>query len=148
MYFTTFNDIKTMLCISTLNWTTLDNVQTTLPFSSSIFTTLRIWPFEKKIKPQFKNKIMFLSFKDKAGLKIFFIFFPILRGICKRIFAEPLKFVKHRIYWITKSIFKSSHFVKCQLVFNFKRQVQAHYNYRSFDFIYLLNVLENRNATL
>ena len=34
-------------------------------------------------------------------------FFPILRGIWKRIFAEPQKFLKHRIHWITKSIFNS-----------------------------------------
>ena len=29
-----------------------------------------------KIKPQFKNKIIFLSFKEYAGLKIFFLFSP------------------------------------------------------------------------
>ena len=40
-------------------------------------------------------------------------FLPILRGICKLIFAEPQKFLKHRIYWITKIIFKPFHFVKC-----------------------------------
>ena len=51
---------------------------------------------------------------------MFFIFFSILRGICKRIFAELQKFLKHRMYCITKSMFKLSHFVKCQLVFNFK----------------------------
>ena len=80
---TTFNNVETTLCISTLNWTTLDNVETTLSFSTSIFTTLgnvettlRIWPFEKKIKPRFKNKIIFLSFKEYAGLKIFFSFSP------------------------------------------------------------------------
>ena len=40
------------LCFSTLNWTTLDNVETMFSFSMSIFTTLgnvettlRIWPF-------------------------------------------------------------------------------------------------------
>ena len=75
----------------------------------------------KKIKPRFKNKIIFLSFKEYAGLKFFFVwsFYP----ICKRIFAEPQRFLKHRVYWITKSIFKQSHFLKCHLVFNFKRQV-------------------------
>ena len=30
--------------------------------------------------------------------KIFFILFPILRGICKRIFAKPQKLLKHREY--------------------------------------------------
>ena len=81
--FTTFNNVETTLCISMLNWTTLDNVETTLSFSTSIFTTLgnvettlRIWPFGKKIKPWFKNKIIFLSFKEYGGLKIF-IFSPL-----------------------------------------------------------------------
>ena len=32
---------------------------------------MNIW---KKIKPRFKNKIRFLSFKEYAGLTIFFIF--------------------------------------------------------------------------
>ena len=50
-----------------------------------------IW--KKKIKPRFKNKIIFLSFKDYARLKIFFIFL-ILRGICKIKFAEPQKILK------------------------------------------------------
>ena len=85
----------------------------------------------KKIKPRFKNKMIFLSFKEYAELKIFLI----LREICKRIFAEPQKFLKHLIYWITKSIFPPSHFVQCRLVFNFKRQVQGHYDYHSFNFI-------------
>ena len=93
---------------------------------------MTIW--KKNIKPPVKNKIIFLSFKQYAGLKISVILCPILREICKRIFAEPWKFLKHRIYWITKTIFKPSHFVKCQLVFNFTRgQVQAHHDYHSFN---------------
>ena len=44
-------------------------------------------------------------------------FFTLLKGIYKRIFAEPQKFLKHRIYWITKTTFKLSHLVKCQSVF-------------------------------
>ena len=80
--FTTLNNVETTLCFSTLNWTTLDNVETTLSFSTSIFTTLgnvettlRIWPFQKKTnKPRFKSKIIFLRFKEYAGLKIFFNF--------------------------------------------------------------------------
>ena len=60
--FTAFNDVETRLRVSTLNWTTLS-------FSTSIFTTLRIWPFEKKNKARFKNKIIFLSFKKYVGPK-------------------------------------------------------------------------------
>ena len=66
--FTTLNNVETTLCLSRLNWTALENVKTTLSFSTLIFTTLgnvettlRIWPFEKKNKPRFKNKIIFLS---------------------------------------------------------------------------------------
>ena len=112
-----FNNVETTLCISTLNWTTLDNVKTTLSFSTSIFTTLgnvettlRIWPFEKKkASIQKQNNIFELQgICWTQNLQ----FLPILRGICKRIFAEPQKFLKHQIYWITKSIFKPSHFVK------------------------------------
>ena len=40
--------------------------------------------------------MIFLSFNEYTGLKTFFILFSILRGICKRIFANIL---------ITKSIF-------------------------------------------
>ena len=83
MKLTTLNNSETTLYFSTLNWTKLDNVERTLSFSTSIFTmlgniktTLQIWPFEKKIKPRFKSKIIFLSFKEYAGLKIFFIFSP------------------------------------------------------------------------
>ena len=104
-------DVAT-LCISTLNWTTLDNVETTLSFSTSIFTTLgnvettlRIWPFEK---------IYIYIFELQGTCWTQNLqFLPILRGICKLIFAEPQKFLKHRIYWITKIIFKPFHFVKC-----------------------------------
>ena len=67
---------RTTLCFSTLNWTTLDNVETMLSFSTPIFTTLgnveatlRIWPFGKKIKPRFKNKIIFLSLKNLLDSK-------------------------------------------------------------------------------
>ena len=91
---------------------------------------MTIW---KKYKPRFKNKITFLNFKEYVRLNIFLHFFPILREICKRAFPGPQKILKHRMYWITKSIFKPSHFVKCHLVFNFKRQVQVHYDYRSFN---------------
>ena len=79
--FTFFNNVETRLCISTLNWITLDNVEKMLPFSTSILTTLgnvettlRIWPFQKKKVPPFRSKIIFLSFKEYAELKIFFNF--------------------------------------------------------------------------
>ena len=130
------NNVETMLCISTLNWTTLGKVKTTLSFSTSVFTTLgniQIWPFEKKASIQKQNKLSELQ--RICWTQNLLYFFPILIGIYRRIFAEPQKFLKHWIYWITKSIFKPSHHVKCHLVFNFKRQVQAHYNYRSFNFI-------------
>ena len=140
--FITWKNVETTLCFSTLNWTTLDNVKTTLSFSTSIFTTLgnvkttlQIWPFEKTIMPRFKNKIIFLRFKHNMLVLKFSSFFPTFRGICKRTFVEPQKFLKHQIHWITKSMFKPSHFGKCQLVFNFKRQVQGHYDYQSFNFI-------------
>ena len=81
--FTTFNNVETTLCISTLNWTTLGNVETTLCISTSVFTTLGnvettlpIRPFHKKINPRFKSKLIFLSFKEYAWLKIFFSFSP------------------------------------------------------------------------
>ena len=35
-----------------------------------------IMTIQKKIKPRFKSKIIFLSFKEYAGLKIFFNFSP------------------------------------------------------------------------
>ena len=53
------------------------------------------------------------------------------------------------IMWITKTVFKPSHDVKCQLVFNFIRRLfQAHYDYCSFNFMDHSNVVENCNATL
>ena len=75
--FKTLNKVETTLCFSTLNWTLLDKVETMLSFSTPIFTTLgnveatlRIWPFGKKIKPRFKNKIIFLSLKEFAGFQM------------------------------------------------------------------------------
>ena len=150
--FTTFNNVETTFYISTLNWTTLTSKQRChlkRRFTQRWTTSKQRCEYdhlEKKNKSWFKNKIIFLSFKEYGRLKSLH-FFPTLRGICKRIFAGPQKFWKHQIYWITKSIFKPSHFVKCQFVFNLKRQVQAHYDYHSVNFICVLNVLENHNAT-
>ena len=94
-----------------------------------------------KIKPPVKNKTIFLSFKEHTTLKIFYISFPILRGIWKWLFADPQKFLKHPIYWLTKTIFKPSYFahsVKCQRVFNCTRKkVQGHYAYCTFNFIFI-----------
>ena len=137
--FTALRNVETTLCFSTLDWTTLDNVERTLSFSTWIFTTLRnvkttlrIWPFEKKNEASIQKQNNIFELQWICWTQNFLHFFLILRGISKRTFAEPQKLLKHWIYWITKSIFKPSHFVKCQLVFNFKRQVQAHYDYRSF----------------
>ena len=137
----TFNNVETTLCILKLNWTTLDNVGTTLSFSTSIFTTLRkakttlqIWQLEKKLSLDSQRKSYSWASRNMLDSKSS-SFFSILRGICKKIFVEPQKFLKHLIYWITKSIFKPYHFVKCGLVFNFKRHVQAHDDYCSFNFI-------------
>ena len=55
---------RNKLSFSTSIFTTLGNVQ----------TTLRIWPFQKKIKPRFKSKIIFLRFKEYDGVKLFFSF--------------------------------------------------------------------------
>ena len=80
--FTTFNNVETTLCISTSNWTMLGNVKTTCTWTSvfttlgNVETTLPIRPFHKKIKPRFKSKLIFLSFNEYAGLKIFFSFSP------------------------------------------------------------------------
>ena len=53
---------------------------------------------EIKSKPPVKNKVIFLSFKEYTGLKTSLISFLILRKMCKRLFAGPQKFLKHRIY--------------------------------------------------
>ena len=43
---------------------------------------------------------------EYAGLKVFITLFPILKGMCQRIFAEPY-----------------SHFLECRLVANFTRKL-------------------------
>ena len=86
--------------VEQLNWITLDNVETTLSFSTSIFATLGIWPFEKKYKPRFKNKIIFLNFKEYVGLNIFLHFFPILTLSWRR----PLSYRNQSIDLLGKSM--------------------------------------------
>ena len=100
-------NVETILCFSTLNWTTLDNVKTTLSFSTSIFTTLgnvettlQIWPFEKKYKHRFKNKIIFSNFKEYVGLNIFLHFFPILTLFWRR----PLSYRNQSIDLLYRSV--------------------------------------------
>ena len=68
---------------------------------------MTIW---KKIKPRFKKNSYFWASKNMRDWTSS-LFFPFLIGICKRIFAESQKFLKHQIYWIAKTIFKRSHFV-------------------------------------
>ena len=152
-----------MLCASTLKFTTLNNVEST----SSITSKQRChfqrrfsqrWSTSKqrceydhlkkiKIKYRVKSKVIFLSFKEYTGPKTLLILFSILKRICKSLFGKPQKFLKHRIYWITTTIFKLSHFVKCQLVFNFTiRQFQAHHDYRSFNFINILHGSRRRGG--
>ena len=53
-----------------------------------------------KIKPRVKNKIIFFMLQRIRWtmLKIFFVLFSILRGICKRIFAGPEKSKNMELY--------------------------------------------------
>ena len=48
-----------------------------------------------------KDKIIFLNFKEKLiksnAMDIFFTLFPILTGVCTRIFKKPQKFLKHYV---------------------------------------------------
>ena len=84
--------LEETLCTSALKFTTLKNVESTLsillcPSNVAIFNVdfhnvgqrrnnivnVIIWK-KVEIKPSVKNKIIFVSFKDFPGLKIFFIF--------------------------------------------------------------------------
>ena len=112
LIFKTLNNVESTLSISRLIWTTLDNVEKRCHFQRSFW---QHWGTSKqrceydhlkkiRLKPRVKNKIIYLSFKENTGLKIFFILFFILRGICKKIFAEPQNFLKLQIYGITKTV--------------------------------------------
>ena len=47
---------------------------------------------------------------------------PMLRGICRRVFAKPRKFLKnHEKYAVARTQFQPIHFAKYQLDFNFTR---------------------------
>ena len=63
----------------------LNNVRQHQHLTMTIFVNMKIWK-KIKIKPRFKYKIILWSFKEYTGVKIFFILFCILRGICKRRF--------------------------------------------------------------
>ena len=82
---------------------------------------------KKKNKRRLKYKIIFLSFKEYAGLKILFILFPILRGKCKRIFAEPQKSTG---FYIHKKASSGTLWLS-----------------QFWFYLYLLNVLQDRNTT-
>ena len=122
--FTILSNIETTLPFSTLNWTALDNVKDNTVIFTVYFhnvgqrrnkvANMTICKKRKK-RLDSKTKQYFWASKNMLDSK-FSSFFPILRGTCKRTFQEPQKFIKHRICWVTKSIFKPSHFVKCQLV--------------------------------
>ena len=79
--FTTSNNVESMLCISTLIWTTLDNLETTLSFSALIWTTLANvettlwkWPFLKR-----KRQIISKRIYGVRSFNYFFVcFFTLL----------------------------------------------------------------------
>ena len=108
--FTTSNNVESKLCISTLIWTTLENVETTLSFSTSSFTTLVNvettlwkWPFLKRTKKIVSNRIHGIQSLNYYFI-IFFILLPALRGICRRVLANPRKFLKdHEKYCIART---------------------------------------------
>ena len=81
------------ILIFRMDWKTLRNVG----------TTLWIWPFEKKQTSRAtQNNIFELLRKiiwiEYNGFKIFFTLFSILTRICRRVFANPQKLLKHREY--------------------------------------------------
>ena len=66
--FTTSNNVESTLCISTLIWTMLDNVETTFSVSMSNFTmlgnvetTFSKWPFPKRTKKIISNWIYWIQ---------------------------------------------------------------------------------------
>ena len=84
MEFTTSNNVESMLCISTLIWTTLENVETTLSSSTLIWTalvnvetTLWKWPFLKWTKQIISNWIHGIRSFNYYFI-LFFTLFPML----------------------------------------------------------------------
>ena len=123
-FFTSTSEFKALNNVVYFN-VDLNNTETTLSFSTSIFTTLGnvkttlwIWPFEKKKqkKPQGKHKVIILSFKEKSfklntkDSKCSSLYSPLEQEYVQKIFAKPAKILKISwIYWITKTSFKPSH---------------------------------------
>ena len=113
-------NVETMLCMSTLKFTTLNKVESTFSISTLILTTLEsveatlwIWPFSKKysVKKSKKNLSFKKNEKKKENwnwiwgtpsldyyFKILLTLFPILRETWRRIFAKPQKFL-----WYSKN---------------------------------------------
>ena len=136
MKFKTLNNVESTLSISTLIWATLENVK----------TTLLIWP--RSLAPWYdhlkknKNKASSQKQNNVFGLQRIHWTQNLLHFIlhCRRNMQKNIcraaKFLKHQIYWITKTICKPSYIIKFQLAFNFARKhVKARYYYRSFNFI-------------
>ena len=87
--------------ILTLIWTTLDNVETTLSFSTLSFTTLKNvettlwkWPFLKRTE----TKLFQIEQTGIQSFNYYFIIFftlpPMLRRICRRELAKSRKVLK------------------------------------------------------
>ena len=99
--FTTSNNVKSMLYISTLIWNNVrqrrDIVVSTSSFTAlvNVETTLWKWPFLKITKQIISNRIHGIQSFSYYFI-IFFTLLPILRGICWRVLARPQKLFKDR----------------------------------------------------
>ena len=130
-----------MLSIATFKWTTFSNVKTTLLLSTSNFTSLRnvettfwIIAFAKiwKNKLELRTKHHFWA-KNKISLILNTLKFVITASKVLKLYflKNPYNALKR---YITRTIFKSFHFVKCLLVSNpVRRVIQARYGYCSFN---------------
>ena len=122
-------NVETTLCTSTLKFTTFSNFKVELNNVRQRRNNIVIFNVNFHNVGQRQNNVANMTIWKKISLhstaKQYFwasrnildskssSILPILRGICKIIFVEPQKFLKHQIYWIAKIIFKPSHFVKC-----------------------------------
>ena len=122
---TTLNNVESTLSIWTLIWKMLDNVEETLPFSTQIFTTLGniettlwIWPFEKNKKWSLKQNNVFKLKRIRRTENLLHCILHFILHVKRNMennICRAAKFLKHRVYWIANTVFKPSHFVKCQL---------------------------------
>ena len=93
-------NVETLLCISTLEFTTLSNVETTLSFSTLMWTTLVNvettwkWPFPKKTKKIISNRIHRIRSFNYYFI-IFLTLLLMLSWICPRVLAGPQKLFKY-----------------------------------------------------